>query len=368
MTSDNPTVMIVDDEPSNLALLTQLLRPHYRVRAVTSGQRCLEAVQPPSTPDLILLDIMMPEMDGFEVLQRLRAEAATRDVPVLIVTALLDSESEERGFALGASDFITKPIRPGALLARVRAQLEAKRGRDLLREKNEQLEAEVAFRTLELEIVQTVAIRALAHLAEMRVNAGKSTNRVLRTQGYVRRLAELLAQRRPDDPALTAAKVDLYAKSAPLYDIGKVAIPDAILLKPGPLDEREWAVMKTHAERGAQALAQAEADVQVPVEFLQAAKAMARWHHERWDGKGYPDGLKGEEIPLPARLMAIADVFDALISVRPYKRAYSYDEARDLIAAGCGTQFDPQLCEQFLAHYAEFVAIAEKYPDDLTDA
>ena len=353
------TLLIVDDEPANLAVLTQLLQPHYRVRAVNSGHRCLAAAQPPQTPNLILLDVMMPELDGYEVLARLRADPATRDIPVLFVTALDGDADEERGLELGAADYLTKPIRPGILLARVRTQLDAKRGRDFLRDQNALLDAEVARRMRENELTQQVSIRALAHLAETRDN--ETGHHILRTQGYVHQLATLLQQHPRFAAVLTPRYIDLLTKSAPLHDIGKVGIPDAILLKPGPLTADEWAIMETHAVIGAEAISRAEADIDMPLDFLVLAKEIARWHHEKWDGSGYPDGLAGDAIPFSARCMALADVFDALISVRVYKPALSFDTARDIIAQGRGRHFDPDLTDAFLANFAEFVRIAERH-------
>ncbi|ENO83791.1 response regulator [Thauera aminoaromatica] len=355
------TLLIVDDEPANLAVLTHLLQPYYRVRAVNSGRRCLAAVRPPLKPDLILLDVMMPEMDGYEVLARLRADPATSDIPVLFVTALDDDLNEESGLARGAADYLTKPIRPGVLLARVRTQLEAKRGRDFLRDQNALLDAEVARRMRENELTQLVSIRALAHLAETR--DPETGNHILRTQGYVHQLATALQRHPRFSDVLTSRYIDLLTKSAPLHDIGKVGIPDAILQKPGPLTPEEWAVMKTHAEIGAEAIDRAEADIETTVDFLVLAKEIAHWHHEKWDGSGYPDGLAAEAIPLSARLMALADVFDALISVRVYKPAMSYEEAREVILAGRGRHFDPDVVDAFLTNYAEFVRIAERYSD-----
>jgi putative two-component system response regulator len=187
---------------------------------------------------------------------------------------------------------------------------------------------------------------------------------IMRTQGFVRELARLLADHPRFEAELTPRTLDLLVRSAPLHDVGKVGIPDSILLKPGPLTEREWEVMKTHAALGADALERAEADVEQPVAFMTVAKEIARWHHERWDGSGYPDGLAGEEIPVPARLMALADVFDAVISPRVYKRAMSFDEAREVVLDGRGRHFDPAVADTLLGNFATFVAIAEAYPDE----
>ncbi len=355
------TILIVDDEPANLSLLTQLLRSAYRVRAANSGENALRAATSEPRPDLILLDVMMPGMDGYEVLERLRKNPSTDDIPVIFVTALTDLDDEERGLALGAADYIAKPIKPVLLLARVRTQLEAKHTRDWLQDKNAILEAEVSRRMLENDLTQLVSIRALAHLAETR--DPETGNHILRTQNYVRSLALRLRQHPRFSAFLDSRTIDLLTQSAPLHDIGKVGIPDSILQKPGPLTPQEWVIMKTHSRLGSDAIEQAEADVEQPIEFLVLAKEIAHWHHEKWDGSGYPDGLKGDAIPLSARLMAVADVFDALISPRVYKPAMSYAEAREIIAAGSGSHFDPDIVAAFLAGFDAITAIADQFQD-----
>jgi putative two-component system response regulator len=355
------TILVVDDEPGNLSLLTQLLRPVYLIRAANSGENALRAATGEPRPDLILLDVMMPGMDGYEVLARLRNNPATEDIPVIFVTALTGVDSEERGLAQGADDYIAKPIKPALLLARVRTQLEAKHTRDWLKDKNAILEAEVSRRMVENDRTQLVSIRALAHLAETR--DPETGNHILRTQNYVRALALLLRQHPRFSAFLDARTIDLLTKSAPLHDIGKVGIPDSILLKPGPLTAAEWKIMKTHARLGSDAIEQAEADVEQPIDFLALAKEIAHWHHEKWDGSGYPDALKGEEIPVSARLMAVADVFDALISPRVYKSAMSYERARAIIAEGSGSHFDPDIVAAFLAGFDAMTAVADHYSD-----
>jgi putative two-component system response regulator len=206
-----------------------------------------------------------------------------------------------------------------------------------------------------------VTIRALAHLAETR--DPETGNHILRTQGYVRRLAGELRHLPAYAEMMTDRFIELLARSAPLHDIGKVGIPDHILLKPGKLTPAEWEVMKTHASIGSDAIEKAEQDIDMPVEFLALAKQIARWHHEKWDGSGYPDGLAGEAIPVSARLMALADVFDALISARVYKAAMPPEQARDIIAAGRGKHFDPEVTDAFLAAYGDFVDIARRYSE-----
>mgnify|MGYP002641671711 CR=1 FL=1 len=361
MTSQ-PSILIVDDEPVNLSVLTQILSANYKVRAANSGVLALQAAVLKPRPDLILLDVMMPEMDGYSVLSSLKSDPLTRDIPDIFVTALDDVTDEETGFNLGAVDYITKPIRPAILLARVNAHVELKQTRDLLNHKNEFLEEEVARRMEENYIIQNVSIRALAHLAETR--DPETGDHILRTQSYVKILATRLQRSSRFKDTITDHYIDLLAKSAPLHDIGKVGIPDNILLKPGKLTADEWAIMKTHAEIGARAIEHAEKDVAQPVEFLILAKEIAHWHHERWDGKGYPDGLAGEGIPVSARLMTVADVFDALISRRIYKEPIPFEEARNIITAGRNTQFDPDITDAFNSCFEEFTGVAEKYQSD----
>ncbi len=353
------TILIVDDEPANLAVLNQTLGNDYRVRAATSGARALHVAATNPRPDLILLDVLMPEMDGYSVLSRLKEDPDGGDIPVIFVTAMEAAADEEKGLGLGAVDYITKPIRPAILLARVKAHLTLKQSRDFLHDKNAYLEAEVARRMEENQIIQNVGIRSLAHLAEIR--DPETGDHILRTQSYVRVLAMRLQGHPRFSDTITARYIPLLTRSAPLHDIGKVGIPDHILLKPGKLTGDEWEVMKTHAELGARAIEHAESDVDRPVEFLTLAKEIAHWHHERWDGKGYPDGLAGDAIPLSARLMALADVFDALITQRVYKPPMPFDKARDIIAAERGRQFDPDVTDAFLESYDEFVEIALKY-------
>ncbi|MCW0506729.1 response regulator [Aeromonas piscicola] len=361
-TSHAATILIVDDSPENLMVLTDLLSPTYRVLAAQSGEKCLRIATGKTAPDLILLDVMMPGMDGYEVLKQLRITPETSRIPVVLLTALADPQSEEYGLSLGAADYITKPIKPAIVQARVRTQLEAKQARDGLQTQNTALEAEVARRMTENDLIQQVSIRALAHLAEIR--DPETGNHILRTQGYVRQLASALAAHPRFAETLTPRYIDLLSRSAPLHDIGKVGIPDHILLKPAKLTVEEWATMRTHAKLGSDAIEQAEQDIEQPLAFLTLAKEIAHWHHEKWDGSGYPDGLRGDDIPLSARLMALADVFDALISVRVYKAAMLYDEARTLILTGSSQHFDPDVVAAFDSHFEQFIAIAERYKDD----
>ena len=355
------TILIVDDSPENLNVLNELLLPYYQVRAATSGEKALRIAASTPAPDLILLDVMMPGMDGYEVYAHLRGEPATRDIPVVFVTAMDSTEAEMRGLEAGAVDYIAKPIVPSILLARVHTQLELKQARDRLKDQNAWLEAEVDRRMQDNDLIQAVSIRALAHLAETR--DPETGNHILRTQGYVHELATRLKDHPRFREQLSDHYIELLTRSAPLHDIGKVGIPDAILLKPGPLTPEEWAIMRTHAKQGSDAIELAEQDVERPVEFLKLAKEIAHWHHEKWDGTGYPDGLAGDAIPIAARIMAIADVFDALINQRVYKPPIPLDEAREIIAQGRGRHFDPDVAQAFLDGFESFVDIARRYSD-----
>jgi putative two-component system response regulator len=360
-----PTILLVDDTPNNLAVLSDLLLPHYRIRVAASGRRALDIAVTEPRADLILLDVMMPEMDGYEVLARLKDDPATRDIPVIFVTALDSVEDEQRGLSVGAVDYITKPFRPAIVLARVRTQLELKHAGDLLRDHNVFLEAEVERRMADNRLIQDVSIHALARLAEVR--DPETGNHLRRTQEYVRTLARGLQAHPRFGAYLTDQVIANLAVSAPLHDIGKVGIPDHILLKPGKLSPDEWTIMKTHAKLGSDAIAQAERDASRPVEFLRVAKEIAHYHHEKWDGSGYPEGLAGDAIPISARLMALADVFDALISRRVYKEPMPFDKARDIIVADSGKHFDPDVVNAFIAGYARFTEIAEQYSDSEED-
>jgi putative two-component system response regulator len=359
-----PIVLVVDDMPENLAVLGELLQPDYRVRIANSGQRALEVAVSNPPPDLVLLDVMMPDLDGYAVLKHLRLHPETRDIPVIFVTAMDDIADEEQGFMLGAVDYIHKPIKPAIVLARVRTQLELKAARDILRNQNAFLENEVARRMRENQIVQDVSMRALASLAETRDN--ETGNHIRRTQAYV----EVLAKALMESPRYTALRqhdiIDIIVKGAPLHDIGKVGIPDHILMKPGPLTPDEWAIMQTHARIGAEAIEEAlqGEENHAPLAFLHIAMDIAHSHHEKWDGSGYPDRISGEAIPLPARLMAVADVFDALISRRVYKPPMPIDQAVAIIHEGRGKHFDPEIVAAFEARIDDFRQIAARYVDD----
>ena len=359
--NNKATILVVDDTPDNLALMSALLKNVYKVKVANHGDKGLRIAASTPPPDLILLDVMMPDIDGYEVCRRLKADPGTRGIPVIFLTARSEPDDEQKGLALGAADYITKPISPPILLARVATQLALKASADFLRDQNAFLLAEVARRTSELEAVQDVTILAMASLAETRdAETGKH---ILRTQRYVKALAEKLRPHPRFANFLTDQNIRTLFKSAPLHDIGKVGIPDRILLKPGRYDAQELEIMKNHTLLGRDAIQLAEDWLGKRVEFLTIAKEIALYHQEWWDGSGYPEALAGESIPVSARLMAIADVYDALISRRVYKERLSHEQAAQIIVEGRGSHFDPDMVDAFIEIQDEFREIAQRYPD-----
>ncbi len=355
------SILVVDDTPANLSLLSGLLSPRWRVRLAPSGAKALDLVRR-QAPDLIVLDVMMPELDGYEVCRRLKADPATRDIPVLFLTALSQPEDETRGFECGGADFIHKPFNPATVLSRVATQLEAKQWRDTLHQRNTWLQQELQSRLAEVEQLRDATLHVMISFAEFR---DEDTGfHVRRTQEYVRTLARWLADQPGNPMGLDADRIEDIAKSAPLHDIGKVAIPDGILLKPGRLTPDEMTVMKTHAMQGWEMLRRAaERMGHQGDRFLRYGMEIARHHHERWDGAGYPDGLGGAAIPLSARLMAVADVYDALISRRPYKEPMDHADAVAYIVAGSGGHFDPTVVQALLANQDTLQRIARQWSD-----
>jgi putative two-component system response regulator len=355
-------ILVVDDSPDSLELISSELMKYYEVHVATDGMRCLELARRVRRPDLILLDVMMPGMDGYEVCRRLKANPDTADIPVLFLSGRTAAEDERIGLEIGAEDYLAKPVNPAVMLARVRAHLRLKAAADYLRDQNSFLEREVARRVRELSAVQDITIYAMATLAETRDN--ETGNHIRRTQNYVITLATKLAENSKYAVQLPRQDIELLYKSAPLHDIGKIGIPDRILLKPGRLTPEEFEIMKTHAAIGKSSIQAAEQLVGMPDSFLRFAKEIAGSHHEKWDGSGYPEGLAGEAIPLSARLMALADVYDALISKRVYKEAFSHEVARNIIVQGNGTHFDPAVIDAFIALEQDFIDIAKRFSDN----
>jgi len=354
-------VLIVDDVQENIVVLAELLADKHEILIANNGEIAIEIAKK-ERPDLILMDVLMPVMDGYEACSFLKADPGTHDIPLIFVTSQTDLEDEMKSFALGAVDYITKPISPPVVLARVQTHLQLKRVSDYLKDKNEFLEAEVQRRLQEIAAVQEVTILAMASLAETRDN--ETGNHIRRTQFYIKTLAEKLRHHHKFSYFLDDEKtINLLFKSAPLHDIGKVGIPDNILLKPGPLTEIEFEIMKTHCRLGVNAILSAERRLGVQLPFLKFAKEIAYTHHEKWDGTGYPQGLPGEDIPISGRLMALADVYDALTSHRVYKEIIPHEEALEIMMSGKNTHFDPTMIDAFIEIADEFKIIAAKYRD-----
>ena len=362
-----PRILIIDDEPENLNVLVTLLQPHYQVLAANSATNALNIVNKLSPPDLILLDVMMPDMDGYTLLKHLKQLPNTKNIPVIFVTALTEDTDEQTGLEMGAVDFICKPIRSTIVLLRIAIQLELKEARDILTDHNARLESEIQRRTFENSLIQEVTLNALAELAETRDT--DTGHHIHRTQSYVEILARQMSRHPKYSSQLNEAQQKLIVKAAPLHDIGKVGIPDKILLKPGALSKEEYELMKKHTNIGANTISNAidkalafyersEKELtSTSLLFLNTARDIALYHHECWDGNGYPEKLMAEDIPLPARLMAIADVYDAMTTQRVYKSALPHDVTVQEIKNNSGSQFDPDIVEAFLASQEEFIKI-----------
>ena len=363
--TQKPTVLVVDDTPDNLSLMSGLLKDLYKVKVANNGEKAIKIVRGDSRPDLILLDIMMPGLSGYDVCKILKQDPALRDIPIIFLTAMTGTDDEKKGLELGAVDFITKPVNPPIVMARVATQLQVKAAADFLKDKNKYLEAEVQRRARELAAIQDVTILAMASLAETRDN--DTGNHIRRTQHYLKLLAEHLKDHSRFRLFLDPRTIDLLFKSAPLHDIGKVGIADRILLKPGRFEPHEFEIMKTHCKLGRDAIQHAEDQLGLEVEFLKYAKEIAYGHQEKWDGTGYPQGLSGDDIPISARLMAVADVYDALISRRVYKSGMPHEQAVGIIGEGRGTHFDPDIVDAFLALQAKFREVAQRYADSDDD-
>ena len=324
--NDQATLLLVDDEANNLQVLKNILQSHYRLIYARDGERALLLAEK-EHPDLILLDIMMPGLSGYDVCQRLKEAADTRHIPVIFISALSESDDEAKGLELGAVDYISKPVNPAIVRARVKNHLSLVRVDELV--------------STRLSIVQR-----LGRAAEYKDN--ETGLHVIRMSHYAQVLARAAGY--------SERQAENLLHAAPMHDIGKIGIPDAILQKPGKLDADEWNVMQQHAEIGALILGQEDTS-----DLMVTAREIALSHHEKWDGSGYPSGLAGEEIPMSARIVAIADVFDALTSVRPYKKAWSEEAAIDLIKEEAGKHFDPALVELFLTHLDAIRQIKEQF-------
>jgi len=374
--ADKPDVLILDDQPENLHLLTPLLMNDFRVHPFSDGSKFMAFIERKNPVDLILLDVMMPHRDGYEICADLRKMRALEHVPIIFLTSLTGAEDERKGLALGANDYIGKPFSPPLVLARAKHHVELGRTLRIIANQNDNLDQKVRERTADLERAnaelklkseelqktQDATIIAFSSLAETRDN--DTGMHLRRTQNYVRELASALRSHPRFASHLAGNVIDLLYKSAPLHDIGKVAIPDHILLKPGKLTSDEFEIMKTHTTSGKDAIAAAEKSMGKYNSLLSTAREIAYGHHEKWDGSGYPKGLSGEAIPLFARIMSVADVYDALISNRIYKAGMPHAKAVDIIREGRGSHFDPDICDMFLQIQDQFAAIAAQFSDE----
>ncbi len=334
------TILVVDDTPENIDILSGILRQNYKVKAALNGERALKIANAEQQPDMVLLDIMMPGMDGYEVCRQLKANPRTRHIPIIFITTKDQQEDEENGFELGAVDYINKPITPAIVEARVKTHL-------ALFNQNQTLEKKVAKRTEQLKSTQLQIIQRLGRAAEFKDD--ETGLHVIRMSHFTRLMAEALSDEKE--------WIDLIFHAAPMHDIGKIGIPDHVLLKPGKLDDEEWNIMRRHPKIGAEIIGDGDS------RLLKMAQEIAYTHHEKWDGSGYPRRLKGEEIPLTGRIVAIADVFDALTSERPYKKAWDIEAAVKLIDDEAGKHFDPSLVAIFHSVLPEILDIKDQYAE-----
>jgi putative two-component system response regulator len=332
MNIDNTTakILVVDDEPNNLQVINQILAKQYQLLFAKSGERAIELAKQ-QQPQLILLDVMMPDMDGFEVCRLLKLDEATSKIPVIFVTAMSDVEDESRGFELGAVDYITKPVSPATVRARVATHLSL-------------------VSVKELQDTRMKIIQRLGRAAEYKDN--ETGLHVIRMSHYSMLLAKAFG--------MTENEQSLILHASPMHDIGKIGIPDKILLKPGKFDADEWTIMQTHVQIGVDIIGLHDSPL------LSMARIIALTHHEKWDGSGYPNHLAGEDIPLVGRIVAIADVFDALTTVRPYKNAWTTDDALEHMLSCSGSHFDPTLINLFAQIMPAILEVKEKWAEEET--
>jgi len=365
------TLLVLDDTEQNLAVLSGILHSAYHVRSASSGEMALNAALDEPRPDLILINLTQSEMQGYEVFQRLQENVQTHDIPVIFITSPSGPQNEVVGLEHSDVDYISSPFNATMVLARVRTRLALKHARDCLAQQNDWLEREVARSMGEDLLIQDINVRALACLAEARDN--DIGLHLMRTQAYV----DLLARQLKDHPrfrqALHGHHLDLIVKAVPLHDIGKIGVPDAILQKPGCLTPHEFEIMKMHPGMGAAAIKRVTEQVRSNLDprianqaskafdFFHHASEISLGHHEKWDGSGYPDGLVGDATPVSARLMALADAFDALISHRIYKPAMRFEQTCQIIQEGRASHFDPDIVDAFMAVQDRFAAMSVRY-------
>jgi putative two-component system response regulator len=351
ITFKKSSILIVEDSGNSIDILLSSLKDLYELTVAINGYEALDAVER-ELPDLILLDVIMPGISGYEVCNQLKSQEATKDIPIIFLTSVSDVLNKTNAFELGAADYLTKPFDVLELKARVKNHLELKHTKMLLADQNKRLEQMVIDRTEDLYKTQSAMIYALAFLTETRDST--TGEHIKRTQIIVETLAISLRDLGYFQELLTDEYIHMLYSSAPLHDIGKVGVSDEILLKPGKLTYKEFEAMKLHTLYGYNTLVQAEKEIG-DTSFLKLAKEITYTHHEKWDGSGYPQGLSEEEIPISGRLMALVDVYDALVSARPYKEPYSHETAKSIILKERGHHFDPIVVDAFLACEDKFI-------------
>ena len=359
--NDRPTILIVDDAPDCITLLSDLLKEEYQTKIATNGANALKVASRRPSPSLILMDVSMPHMDGYDVCAKLKSNPLTADIPVIFLSGRTQLEEQARGFAAGAVDYIAKPISPPIVLARINTHLALARAQRVLLMRNMKLENLVDQRTRQLMRTQDATILAMASLIEART--GGSGDHLRRIQKYVNLLARALQNHPRFRHELADDRIELLVKSAPLHDLGKIAVADRILMKDSPLAPEERAEMRTCLARGGDAIRAIEDYLGESDDFLRFAREMAYSHREHWDGSGYPEGLAGDEIPVSARLMAVADVYNALVSTRPHRPAFSHEEAVAIMREGRASHFDPDVLNAFLRIHEQFHEVADSFID-----
>ena len=361
-------IMIVEDNDYNRDILRRRLdREGYSVLECINGKEAIEALKTEKV-DMILLDIMMPEMNGYEVLEVLKNDSELKNIPVIVISALSEIDNAVKCIELGAEDHLPKPFSPTLLKARINSGLQKKHFFDreaqykaLIEEQNKNLEARVKDQVKQISQTQMAAIFAMSKLAESR--DPETGEHLERMREYCKLIAEKLSQKVKYENIIDQEFIDNIYAASPLHDIGKVGIPDSVLIKPGRLTEEEWGIMRTHPIIGANTLR--AVDEQHPGnQFIKVGIAIAEYHHEHWDGTGYPHGLAGEAIPLEARILALGDVYDALTSQRCYKKAFSQLKANEIIRSSSGTHFDPDIVNIYVENEEEFTKIKAFYKDD----
>jgi putative two-component system response regulator len=363
--AERKNILVVDDSSDDVAFMSSLLKDLYKTKIATNADKAIQIAFSENPPDLILIDNIMSGMVGYELCRHFKKSPETEDIPIIFLGSKAEIDNENMVLELGAVDFIPKPLNAPIFLARIKMHLKLKNDRDILKNKTEYLEKELGKRTKEMTKVQDVTLVALGSIAETRDI--ETSNHIRRIQNYVKLLATTLKNHLRFKDSLSDNFIAMLFKSAPLHDIGKVGIPDYILLKPGQLTTDEFEIMKTHTTIGRNAILAAEKHLGTPASFLNVAREIAYAHHEKWNGKGYPEGLSGDDIPIPGRIMAVADVYDALISRLVYKPPYPHEESVDIIREASGVHFDPDIVSAFLELANQFNDVAKKYADSEED-